>query len=262
MKYARSIGLNGIVSVQAENQPVSSSPNTLSASTTSLWRNLAPQLNGDSGIRYELFNEPDYSSNGYQPTAANWAAYNSDANSLVAVIRGTGATNVLVSDGLHEGQTLFGLVPLNDPNVVYSAHPYFHGSPDQLQTTWVNRWRYAAANVPVLAGEFAPLAGERNFGGYCDQNTASATTAFLQYINATNIGLVAVTYDEPVRPWSAGGITYDSTYSGAPTTFLGTSCANGGTGSANFSVSPNRGFGKTVQSWYNSSSGLVPTSPQ
>ena len=262
VKYARSIGLTVIVSVQAENQPAPYSANTLSSSTTSLWKSLAPQLNGDSGIVYELFNEPDYSSTSYQPTSADWASYNADANSLVSAIRGTGATNVLISDGLNEGQTLYGLVPLSDPNVVYSVHPYFHGSPDQLATTWTTRWGFAAANVPVLAGEWAPLAGQRDFGGYCDGDTVSASEKLLQYIESKGIGLVAVTYDEPIGPWSAGGITYDGDYSGAPTTFVGTTCVNGGIGSSNFSVTPTWGFGKTVQAWYYSPNGTVPATPQ
>jgi endoglucanase len=264
VKYARSIGLNVIVSIQSEMQPPTASgggyySGDLSDATTRVWNNLAPQLNGDDGIMYELFNEPDYASS-YQPDSTAWTNYNAAANPLVTAIRATGATNILISDGLHQAQTLYNLVPLNDAKVVYSVHPYFHGHPDEESPAWDTRWGDVQTNdsIPIIAGEWATLASEALYSGFCDADTPQAAVNFLTYIRGKAIGLVAVTWDEPRAGW--GGIVYDSSFDGTPTTFVGTSCVDGGIGSTDFSDSTNWGVGKTVQSWYINSA--VPTSPQ
>jgi hypothetical protein len=162
VQYARSIGLNVIVSVQYEFQACEG-PTIPNASTVAVWQNLTTLLNGDTGIMYEIFNEPAVSdSSGYYPTAADWNTYNNGANSVISAIRkstnldGTTAQNVIVTDGLHEGQTFVAIVPvtdtLNPAQVVNSVHPYFHPIPSMNSTT------EDSANWPALWGNLSATA--------------------------------------------------------------------------------------------------------
>ena len=76
---ARAAGLNVIISDQDESQSGESSPATLpNAATQRVWAELAPLFNGDTGILYEMMNEP-------QPTAntTNWGLWQTAMNAVI-----------------------------------------------------------------------------------------------------------------------------------------------------------------------------------
>ena len=112
VKFARSIGLNAIVSIQDETQSGETAPTAMlpNDATNRVWRNIAPMLNGDNGIVYEMFNEPQP-----LPNAADWQDWAAAMNTVVQTIRATGATNTLLADGLNYAESLDGVIPLTDP---------------------------------------------------------------------------------------------------------------------------------------------------
>lgn len=236
VKAARAIGLNVIVCIQDESQSGESSPAMLpNAATDRVWQNLAPMLNGDDGIIYELMNEPQL-----LPNTANWQLWATAMNTVITTIRSTGATNALLADGLNFAESLDGVVPLTDSlnKVFYSTHPYFHNAADQMQGTWMMKFGSFAATAPVIVGEWTTATTY-----YCDANTPTAALQLLQYIYSQNIGFVGVTYDFGLPAY--GGIVSD--YNGTPTTF-----ANDLPCGAN-----DFGPGTLVQNWYKT--GTVPS---
>ena len=239
VKAARAAGLVVIVSIQDEEQSGEESPADLpNAATRHVWATLAPQLNGDDGIVYEMFNEPRP-----KPSAANWASWADAMNAVVATIRDTGATNTLLADGLNFAETLDGVIPLDDPlhRMAYSSHPYFHNRFDQSERAWNRKFGAVAARLPVIVGEWTSATTY-----FCDADTAAAAHAMLRYMAARNIGLVAVTYDFGLPRY--GGIVSD--YRGTPTTFAGgKACKDVGFGP-----------GALVQKWYRT--GSVPAELQ
>ncbi len=236
VKAARAIGLNVIVSIQDEEQSgEQNSPAVLpNAATNRVWHNLAPMLNGDDGIIYEMINEPEP-----LPNPADWERWAKTMNGVIRTIRATGATNTLLADGLNFAESLHGAIALDDPlqKVFYSTHPYFHNPEGQKRTTWIKKFGEIAAKAPVIVGEWTTPTIS-NY--YCQSDTPEAARRFLHYINSLHIGLVAANYDFGLPKF--GGVVSD--YSGTPTTFSnGIQCGT-----------PGFGPGRLIQSWYRTGS--------
>src|SRR5262249_54826380 len=90
---ARSAGLNVLVSIQDERQSGETTPMQLpNSATIRVWTELAPFFNHDTGILYELMNEPE-------PTVsvANWESWREAMNAVITAVRATGSTNVVVA---------------------------------------------------------------------------------------------------------------------------------------------------------------------
>jgi endoglucanase len=256
VQYARSIGLNVIVCVQDETQSgqLNGTNPVPGAATNRVWSEIVPMLKGDNGIIFEMYNEPSLNppEGTDVNTPAQWQQYDAAMNATIQVIRNAGATNALLADGLWEGRTLQGLLPVTDPqnNVFYAVHPYFYTANDQNGTNWPAYFGDIASQYPVIAGEWSTLTGN-----VCNSDTSAAAVNFLQYIRSLNIGLVAVGYDYVKTGPDAnfGGIVndYDAYMpdGAGVTTYLNSqTCAT-----ANF------GPGRIVQSWYLNNA--VPTSP-
>lgn len=237
---ARSAGLNVIVSVQDESQSGETNPTPLlDAATQRVWQVLAPVFNSDTGILYEMINEPQP-----LPSLANWAAWATAMNAVVTTIRNTGSSNVVVADGLDYAQYLDGAPALTDPKneVAYASHPYFFSAAAQTSATWQTKFGNFSATAPVIITEWTT-----NTHYYCDSNTPTAVLSFLQYLQNNGIGLAAYAYDSPGNPAKAISGSIVQSYSGTPTTFAnGIQC-----GAVGF------GPGTLIQNWYKT--GSVPT---
>ena len=225
--YARSIGLNVIVCVfgKEENPPV----NLPSDATIRAWKVLAPLFNGDEGILYEMFNEPPA-----LPTPDNWAAWAVATNPVIAAIRATGSTNVVIADGLTYGIFLNGAPHLTDPlnKVAYATHPWFATATNQTQASWDRNFGNFAATAPVIATAWAV-----GLNNYCDAGTPAAALGFLQYLQSKQIGLIGYGYD--VIP-NANNNSMVTDYNGTPTTFSnGIQCGQSGLGA-----------GAIIQYWF------------
>src|SRR5579863_538874 len=90
------------------------------------WRSLAPLFATDRGVMFELFNEPQPDGpDAVQPH--DWNAWKAAMQPIVDDLRGRGAKNVLLVDGLYWAQVLNGAPQLEDPlaQIVYAVHPYY-----------------------------------------------------------------------------------------------------------------------------------------
>ena len=225
---ARAAGLNVIISDQDESQSGETSPTTLpNAATQRVWAELAPLFNGDTGIMYEMMNEP-------QPTAntTNWGLWQTAMNAVITTIRNTGSKNVLLADGLQYAGTFSGAPLLTDPlgQVAYASHPYFYQASDETTSSFMTRFGNFAQTAPVVVTEWSTP-----YSDFCDSTTPAASLTFEQYLQSTGIGLMAFAYDLPT---GLGSIT--TNFSGSPTTFAN-SIACG---------TPGFGPGKITQVWY------------
>lgn len=219
VRAARAAGLVAIVSVQDESQSgesdVAALPND---ATRRVWRSLAPEFADDSGVMYELLNEPNL-----PPSPENWRLWADAMNHTIAVVRRTGAQNVVVADGLLYAERLGAAPDLDDPagQVAYASHPYAHDANGQKPAAWDRKFGDFAARHPVIVTEWTTVPTY-----YCDADTPRYAAAFLAYLERRGIGLT--TY-----AWDFSGPKFGSAYHGfppQPTTYEGKSCGDPGFG--------------------------------
>jgi len=215
---ARTLGLNVILSVQDEGQTGETAPGSLpDAGTTRAWTTLMTVANGDQGIIFELFSEPSLPA-----TSANWVAWQSAYQALVTTIRTTGATNVLLADGLQGGTTFAGAPTLSDPTgqIGYAVEPWFfpnYRTTAAYDTAFGN---LAATNV-VVAAAWSTLDGGA-YTEYCGPTTPADAQTLLNYLLSKKIGVTGFAFDDPGVGATLnllGTIVQD--LNGTPTTFAG-----------------------------------------
>ena len=217
---ARAAGLAVMLSVQDEVQSgeshgVASLPND---ATSRVWQSLSPVFANDLGVMYELLNEPNL-----PPSPGNWRMWATAMNATLAVVRQSGARNVVVADGLQFAERLSGAPELNDRlgQVVYASHPYAHRAEDQQQPAWDAKFGDFARRHPVVVTEWATVPKY-----FCDLGTPKYAEAFLQYLDERGIGLMAY-------GWDFSGPKFGSTFHGfppQPTAFQGLRCGDLGFG--------------------------------
>lgn len=217
---ARRAGLVVMLSVQDEKQSgetrgVAALPND---ATRRVWRWLAPAFAEDTGVLYELLNEPNL-----PPSPANWRQWQQAMNATLGVVRRSGARNVVVADGLLFAERLGGAPDLDDPlgQVAYASHPYAHRREDQSAGAWDAKFGRFAERHVVIVTEWATVP---NF--YCDGGTPAYAEAFLRYLRDRRIGLMAY-------GWDFSGAKFGSAFHGfpaTPTAFEGLRCGDPGFG--------------------------------
>jgi endoglucanase len=215
---ARADGLNVILSMQDQAQTGETAPATLpNASTTRAWGTLVTMSNNDQGILFELFNEPTL-----PVGSANWSAWQTAHQALITSIRGLGAKEVILVEGLAAGATLQGALPLTDPlnSVGYAVHPFFFSTYRTPADFDANFGNFAASNVVVVT-EWSTLSGG-GYPEYCSSTTPTDAQTFLKYLQGKNIGVTGFAFDDPgygVNLDLIGSIVQD--LNGTPTTFAG-----------------------------------------
>lgn len=149
--------------------------------TTIFWTEMAAVYKGDPGVWFELYNEPvppDGRGKLEGDSAAQWhvwregglvtcpkddggkkGTFTFDAvgmESLYNTIRATGATNIVIADGLNVAGTLSGVPLLAGTNIAYAVHPYIDtSSPDDASNgVWDREFGRMSATQAVLATEF------------------------------------------------------------------------------------------------------------
>jgi endoglucanase len=157
--------------------------------TAGLWRALAPQFASDTGVMFELFNEPFK-----VPSPENWSLWQDGMQRSIDAVRSTGARNVILVDGLGMAHNLTGALPLHDPTqqLVYAVHPYLwklYRSP----AAWDKYFGDFAQTHPVMASEWDALANRP----YCTPDMVNQATTLLDYLKAHRIGIVGWAFDLP-----------------------------------------------------------------
>jgi hypothetical protein len=228
---ARSLGLEVIVSIQAEGPAGENTRCALPGiGTERVWAELAPVFAGDHGVMFELYNEPApgpsttawqlWLDGGPVIQAGQFACQAVGMQTLVDVIRGAGATNVIVVPGLAGETTLAGAPAMTDPadpsspQLAYGIH---YPLPSGPTTLWDAEFGRFSARAPVIITEW-----QENSTTNCFSDAPDGTGLLLAYLAAKQIGVVGFAFDLP------GTIVADYTY--APTTFASFACGVPGGG--------------------------------
>jgi hypothetical protein len=232
VETARSLGLQVIISIQAQGPAGENNrcPEP-DAGTARVWAGLAAAFAGDHGVMFELYNEP-----GLGPGPNDWqtwlnggpvvqaSGFSCEAvgmQTLVDLIRGEGATNVIIIPGLGGETTLSGMPAVSDPTdpsnpqLAYGIH---YPIPSGGIGVWDTSFGRLSARVPVMITEW-----DENSTTNCFANAPNQSSLLLDYLAAKQIGIVGFAFDLP------GTIITDyATY--APTTFDRFACGVPGGG--------------------------------
>lgn len=261
VKAARTAGLTVILSDQDESQTgETSEPGLPAGDAQAAWTNLlttAPWIGQDTGIMLEIYNEPFVGKTpAGPPPQAEWAQWQTAMNALIAVIRGTGAKNVLIADGLEHAEELSGAPPLIDAvsPVIYGSHPYAHNFQGQNAAgTDASGNVVAGAGWNAEFGDFAAtnpvMVTEWGNGYYCNNITGTTDVAFLQYLQGLGVGLVATTWDWAGPNFGSIRVNFpNSTITSFPTAGTPICHIDAQTGVA--VIDNGVGPGQLVQTWY------------
>jgi hypothetical protein len=194
------------------------------AQAVPFWRSVAGTFKGNDAVIFDLFNEPypEQADGGNQ--AEVWQCWRNGGNcpgigypvagmqTLVNVVRSTGANNVIMLGGLAWSNDLMGWLshqPADpDHNLAASWHSYNFNACD-TKSCWTAQIAPVIANVPVIAGEI----GENDCADtYIDPLTSwlnSKSTSYLAWAwdtdsnCATGPGLIT-SYTGTPTPYGAG----------------------------------------------------------
>ncbi|HWG16490.1 MAG TPA: cellulase family glycosylhydrolase [Acidobacteriaceae bacterium] len=215
---AKTLGLTVILSVQDAAATGETAPASLpNAGTTRAWSTLMTIANGDQGILFEMFSEPSLSA-----TPTNWTAWQSAFQSLVTALRGAGAKNVLLADGLQGGTTFAGAPALTDTlaQTGFAVQPWFFPNYRTTAAYDAAFGNLAGTNV-VVATAWSTLDGG-GYTEYCGPTTPADAQTLLNYLLAKKIGVTGFAFDDPgygANLNMVGTIVQD--LNGTPTTFAG-----------------------------------------
>lgn len=187
IKLARSVGFFVIVVVNAQAPSgldhLSGMPDD---STIRAWKTLGPALMQDQGILMELFNEPSDYANSQVKRA--WAQ---SMQALIDTIRGLGAKNILLLDGLwyaRQTNDLFPLVHDTIPNrMALAVHPYFIKGSFETEKQWHDQFGASAERYPLIATEWNAVS---TGGGCVGPNMPSVALSLMRYLEKLHVGLV------------------------------------------------------------------------
>ncbi|MDT7570688.1 MAG: endoglucanase [Actinomycetota bacterium] len=175
-----------------------------SSHTPAFWQSVATTFKSNPAVLFDLFNEPYPDSN--RDTTAAWTCWKNGGTcagvsypvagmqSLVDVVRGTGATNVIMLGGVNYSNSLTQWLTYkpSDPagQLVASAHIYGNNGcgAQNAGACLTNTITPVAAQVPVVLGEF----GETYDDSECTSNNVKV---ILQWADANNVSYLAWTWD-------------------------------------------------------------------
>jgi hypothetical protein len=188
VRLARKNGFSVIVSVQDQQPSGETKPRPLpDDATVSVWQRLAPKFSSDAGVMFEVFNEP------FKAAAPkNWPIWQDTMQRTIDAIRGTGAHNVVIVEGLGMAHNFERAPPLNDPTgqIAYAVHPYFWKGYITPQSWDLHFGDFAQSHV-VIATEWNAIANRPT----CRPDTPSIAAQLLAYLKQHRIGIVGFAFD-------------------------------------------------------------------
>jgi hypothetical protein len=193
VQTARNLGLNVILSAQYERTSGIPMPDS---STVAFWKIMAPIYSEDSGVWFDLFNEPDLGGNNTGSNPSLWAVWRNGGmgdigmQQLVDTIRPLAPNNIIVAEGLEKAETLLGLpgAALSGSNIVYAVHPYFDAAFPDDPSFWDENWGDLSSTYPVIVDEWGEFEGNQK---NCQTDAPTLVPTFLEYLSSHDIGLVA-----------------------------------------------------------------------
>jgi endoglucanase len=156
-------------------------------------REVARQFRGNGRVIFQLYNEPNQIDwelwrNGglvpegetFPPQSSGVAFQAAGMQALYDAVRGEGAENLVIVNGVHWGYDLsLPEYALDGHNIVYATHPYDY--PDKQANDWDRAFGFLAATHPVMIAEFVDYVCNRN--GYYTQ--------VLDYADRLNLSWIA-----------------------------------------------------------------------
>ncbi len=227
IQLARSIGLNVIVSLQAQGPAGQGDDCPLpDTGAERAWNQVAPLFAGDQGVLFELYNEPSLGA-----TSANWQLWENgglvpaqDGNvcqevgmqTLINDIRQDGADNVIIVPGLGGESTLVGMPALTDP--ANPSNPQFAYGIHYPSLTygigaWDSQFGKVSATVPVIVTEWYANSIPNTNTPHCVAGEPALAGELLAYLASRQIGIVGYAFDVPstiVADWSYTPTTYNN----------------------------------------------------
>jgi hypothetical protein len=216
VEEARRQNFTVILSVQAQGGAgLPNLPTMPDGSTERAWRALAPVFARDTGVMYELFNEPIVKDVPRDDWRAIWARWHQAFQQLITLVRSLGAQNVLVIDGVQTANFLGGAPTLQDPlnRLAFAVHPYLTGA-NKGPAAWDRNFGQFAASHPVIVTEWNATSR-----GPCRADTPTAASEFITYAREKRIGIIGWAFDVPgtlVRNYNYAPTTYSGFRCGAP----------------------------------------------
>jgi endoglucanase len=188
VSLARKNGFSVILSAQDQPPSGETKPRPLpDDATVAVWQRLATRFSSDTGVMFELFNEPFK-----VPNPRNWGLWQDSMQRTLDGIRTKGAHNVVIADGLGMGHNLENAPLLNDPTgqTAYAVHPYlwkFYTAP----ASWDLHFGNFARSRVVIATEWNALAKNSN----CTPDLPTIASDLLAYLRQHRIGIVGFAFD-------------------------------------------------------------------
>ena len=186
------------------------------AHSDEMWKDLATIYKGDSGVWFELYNEPENISWSVWQNGGSACGFNVvGMQQLVNDIRAQGATNIVVACGIGYCSHDDGMPKLAGANIAYAIHPYSNNCGNTScenqwsSSDWMNRFGYLTQTGPVPSGDKmndVPVIATE-FGDFTCGGT-SYDNGILQFFQQNGIGYTA-------WAWYTGGCAYPALISDA-----------------------------------------------
>lgn len=193
--YARGLGLMVVLNLQTQSDPdFDTTLNMPTRRSLFFWQRMAAQFGQDSGVVFDLFNEPGQVGtwarwrNGFQQGGVTYLGF----QQLAQAVRNAGAKNIFWVEGTGRAGSLeeawdyhlTGVGPL-----MYAEH-----RPPQPNTvaTWRRTFGYLAEKnlAPVVVGEWAQYA-RSDAPWACWDDAPDAVRRWLTYLGSIDVGVVA-----------------------------------------------------------------------
>lgn len=154
------------------------------------WRQVASYFKDTPHVIFEIFNEPA------EIPAEDWQA---NAQTLVDVIRATGATQLIIVGGVEYSRDLSWVLkaPIQDDNIAYASHIY----PAHNRYGWDRWFGDVSEEYPVVMTEWGWM--ESDPSGEQEYLVGSKKTygePLMEYLDQHGIGWVACWYDDEWKP--------------------------------------------------------------
>ncbi len=206
--FAETFHLGVILAMQAETWSCGDGQMMPTNQTVKAWQFLAPAFANDRNVMFELFNEPRV-----QTTAKGWAQWLNGCSdkascqlgtssvgmqTLLNVVRATGANNALLADGPAWAESFHGITGTNPSTgqnyflqdvpsglgIVYAEHPYT--TYVQSPSVWQHNFGFLASAAPVMVTEW----NFKQLGCFPDR-----AKKFFNFVKPRTVGLVAFAVD-------------------------------------------------------------------
>jgi endoglucanase len=119
------------------------------------WKTAAETYGNDSGVFFELYNEPQsidpgvWANGGMLPAGYTAAGM----QQMIDAVRSTGAKNVLIANGVNWGFDHSQLPRLSDDNTIYGVHIYPYPG-KTTENDWNTAFGFLVGTQPVMISEF------------------------------------------------------------------------------------------------------------